>query len=112
MEKLGMHTLLAVSRGSEEPPKLIVLRIKGQEKRRAKSPLYALVGKGVTFDSGGISIKPSEKMEEMKCDMAGGAVVLGAMLALAQIRPRNNVIGLIPAVENLPAARRQSPEIS
>jgi leucyl aminopeptidase len=109
MEKLGMHTLLAVSRGSEEPPKLIVLRIKGQEKRRAKSPLYALVGKGVTFDSGGISIKPSEKMEEMKCDMAGGAVVLGAMLALAQIRPRNNVIGLIPAVENLPSGKATKP---
>jgi len=109
MEKLGMHTLLAVSRGSEEPPKLIVLRIKGQEKRRAKSPLYALVGKGVTFDSGGISIKPSEKMEEMKCDMAGGAVVLGAMLALAQLNPRNNVIGLIPAVENLPSGKATKP---
>jgi len=109
LEKLGMNTLLAVSRGSEEPPKLIVLRIKGQEKRRARSPLYALVGKGVTFDSGGISIKPSEKMEEMKCDMAGGAVVLGAMLALAQINPRNNVIGLIPAVENLPGGKATKP---
>jgi len=109
MEKLGMRTLLAVSRGSEEPPKLIVLRIKGQEKRRAKSPLYALVGKGVTFDSGGISIKPAEKMEEMKCDMAGGAVVLGAMLALAQLAPRNNIIGLIPAVENLPSGKATKP---
>ena len=89
LEKLGMNTLLAVSRGSEEPPKLIVLRIKGQEKRRTRSPLYALVGKGVTFDSGGISIKPSEKMEEMKGDMAGGAAVLGAMMALAQLRPRH-----------------------
>ncbi len=109
MEKLGMHTLLAVSRGSEEPPKLIVLRIKNQEKRRARTPLFALVGKGVTFDSGGISIKPSEKMEEMKCDMAGGAVVLGAMIALAQIHPRNNVIGLIPAVENLPSGKATKP---
>ena len=109
LEKLGMNTLLAVSRGSEEPPKLIVLRIKGQEKRRMRSPLCALVGKGVTFDSGGISIKPSEKMEEMKGDMAGGAAVLGAMLALAQLRPRHPVIGLIPAVENLPSGKAIKP---
>jgi leucyl aminopeptidase len=109
LEKLGMNTLLAVGRGSEEPPKLIVLRIKGQEKRRGRSPLFALVGKGVTFDSGGISIKPSEKMEEMKGDMAGGAAVLGAMLALAQLRPRHAVIGLIPAVENLPSGKAVKP---
>ena len=109
LEKLGMNTLLAVGRGSDEPPKLIVLRIKGRQKPRAGSPLYALVGKGVTFDSGGISIKPSEKMEEMKGDMAGGATVLGAMLALAQLRPRHSVIGLIPAVENLPSGRAIKP---
>jgi leucyl aminopeptidase len=109
LEKLGMHALLAVSRGSEEPPKLIVLRIKGQEKRRMRSPLCALVGKGVTFDSGGISIKPAEKMEEMKGDMAGGAAVLGAMLALAQLHPRHPVIGLIPAVENLPSGKAAKP---
>ncbi|MBN1567699.1 MAG: leucyl aminopeptidase [Acidobacteria bacterium] len=109
MEKLGMNALLAVSRGSDEPPKLMVLRIKSQEKRRARSPLYAIVGKGVTFDSGGISIKPSEKMEEMKGDMAGGAAVLGAMIALAQMNPRNSVIGLIPAVENLPSGKASKP---
>ena len=109
LEKLGMNTLLAVSRGSEEPPKLIVLRIKGQEKRSMRSPLCAFVGKGVTFDSGGISIKPSDKMEEMKGDMAGGAAVLGAMLALAQLRPRHPVIGLIPAVENLPSGKAIKP---
>jgi leucyl aminopeptidase len=109
LEKLGMNTLLAVGRGSEEPPKLIVLRIQGQEKRRLRSPIYALVGKGVTFDSGGISIKPSEKMEEMKGDMAGGAAVLGAMLALARLRPRHAVIGLIPAVENLPSGKAVKP---
>lgn len=109
LEKLGMNTLLAVGRGSDEPPKLIVLRIRGREKPRAGSPLYALVGKGVTFDSGGISIKPSEKMEEMKGDMAGGATVLGAMLALAQLRPRHSVIGLIPAVENLPSGKAIKP---
>ena len=67
------------------------------------------MGKGVTFDSGGISIKPSEKMEEMKGDMAGGAAVLGAMLALAQLRPRHPVIGLIPAVENLPSGKATKP---
>ena len=109
LERLGMNTLLAVGRGSDEPPKLIVLRIKGQEKRRARQPLYALVGKGVTFDSGGISIKPSEKMEEMKGDMAGGAAVLGAMLALAQLHPRRAVVGLIPAVENLPSGKAVKP---
>ncbi len=110
MEKLGMNTLLAVSRGSEQPPKLIVLRIKDQERKAGKGvPLYALVGKGVTFDSGGISIKPAEKMEEMKADMAGGAAVLGTMIALGQLRPHNRVIGLIPAVENLPSGRATKP---
>jgi leucyl aminopeptidase len=109
MEKLGMNTLLAVSRGSEEPPKLIILQIKGQENRDARSPLHALVGKGVTFDSGGISIKPSDKMEEMKGDMAGGAAVLGAMIALAQMGSRYPVIGLIPAVENLPSGKATKP---
>ena len=110
MEKLGMNALLAVSRGSEEPPKLIILRIKGQAgKRRSSRIKYAIVGKGVTFDSGGISIKPAEKMEEMKADMAGGAAVLGTMVALAQLRPRCDVIGLIPAVENLPSGKAAKP---
>ena len=81
-----MNTLLAVSRGSDEPPKLILLRIKGQKPGK-DDPLYALVGKGVTFDSGGISIKPAEKMEDMKADMAGGAAVLAAMTALAELAP-------------------------
>jgi len=110
MEKLGMNALLAVSRGSDEPPKLIILRIKGQENVGGHStPVYAFVGKGVTFDSGGLSIKPAEKMEEMKADMAGGAAVLGAMTALAQLRPKQRVIGLIPAVENLPSGRATKP---
>ncbi len=107
MQKLGMNTLLAVSRGSDEPPKMIILRIKKQS--RSKAPLYALVGKGVTFDSGGISIKPAEKMEDMKADMAGGAAVLGAMAALGQLQPRHRVIGLIPAVENLPSGKATKP---
>ena len=108
MERLGMNALLAVARGSEEPPKLIVLRIKGQKQKKG-APLYALLGKGVTFDSGGISIKPSDKMEEMKADMAGAAAVLGAMVALGQLRPRRQVIGLIPAVENLPSGKAAKP---
>jgi leucyl aminopeptidase len=110
MEQLGMHALLAVSRGSEEPPKMIVLQIGGeQDIKRSRKPLCALVGKGVTFDSGGISIKPAEKMEEMKGDMAGGAAVLGAMIALAQLRPRRPMLGLIPAVENLPSGKATKP---
>jgi leucyl aminopeptidase len=110
MEKMGMNTLLAVSRGSDEPPKMIVMEIKPEgEERGSPAELYALVGKGVTFDSGGISIKPSEKMEEMKGDMAGGAAVLGAMVALAKLHPRNPVIGLIPAVENLPSGKATKP---
>jgi leucyl aminopeptidase len=110
MEQLGMNTLLAVSRGSEEPPKMIVLQIGGElNKKRRQQPLCALVGKGVTFDSGGISLKPSEKMEEMKGDMAGGAAVLGAMVALAQLRPQQPIMGLIPAVENLPSGKAAKP---
>ncbi len=108
MEKLGMNTLLAVSRGSDEPPKLIVLEIPG-EKKSQKTPLVALLGKGVTFDSGGISLKPGEKMEEMKADMAGGAAVLGAMIALARLGTKKPVIGLIPAVENLPSGKATKP---
>ncbi len=110
MQKLGMNTLLAVARGSAEPPKLIILHMPGRERKAAKgSPLYAFVGKGVTFDSGGISIKPADKMEDMKADMAGGAAVLGAMVALARLQPRESVIGLIPAVENLPGGRATRP---
>jgi len=110
LEKLGMNTFLAVSRGSDEPPKLIILRIKDQAvNRRRKSPIHALVGKGVTFDSGGISIKPPNRMEDMKADMAGGSAVLGAISALAQLGGRKRVIGLIPAVENLPSGKATRP---
>jgi leucyl aminopeptidase len=109
MEKLGMNALLAVARGSVQPPKLIVLRIPGQKPQKKEDPLFALVGKGVTFDSGGISIKPAEKMEDMKDDMAGGATVLAAMSALAELGPRHAVIGLIPAVENLPGGNATKP---
>jgi len=110
LEKMGMNTLLAVSRGSDEPPKLLILRIAKQKGRPKKNaPLYAFVGKGVTFDSGGISLKPGEKMEEMKADMAGAAAVLGALLALAELGATERVIGLIPLVENLPSGKATRP---
>lgn len=110
LERFGMNAVLAVSRGSDEPPKLLILRLGAARGDAGKDvPLCALVGKGVTFDSGGISIKPSEKMEEMKADMAGGAAVLGAMLALARLGAARPVIGVIPLVENLPSGKATKP---
>jgi len=100
MQELGMGALLGVSQGSCQPPKFIILRYKG--KKDAGVDL-ALLGKGVTFDSGGISLKPAEKMEEMKTDMAGGAAVLAAMSAIAQLKPAINVTAMVPATENLPS---------
>jgi leucyl aminopeptidase len=108
MANLGMNALLAVSRGSDEPPKLIILQTH-RDPGRKRSPVYALIGKGVTFDSGGISIKHAEGMEDMKGDMSGGAAVLGAMLSLGQLRPKHPVIGIIPAVENLPSGKAVKP---
>jgi len=99
MQELGMGALLGVAQGSREPPKFIVLYYRGSD---AAETDIALVGKGITFDSGGISIKPSEKMGEMKGDMAGGAAVMAAMRAVAQFEPRINVVAVIPATENLP----------
>ena len=109
METLGMNALLSVSRGSDQPPKMLILRTEGAMKKRGRKPLVAIVGKGITFDSGGISLKPSEKMEEMKGDMAGGAAALGAMLALGQLCPQKSVIGLIPLTENLPGGSATKP---
>ncbi len=99
MEKLGMGALLAVTRGSRQPPKLIVLRYHGASKK--KKPLV-LVGKGITFDTGGISLKPGGDMDEMKFDMSGAGSVLGAIRALAGMRAPVNVIGVIPTCENMP----------
>jgi leucyl aminopeptidase len=110
MEKLGMNALLAVSRGSEEPPKMLVMRTPAAaEKGRKRKPVHALIGKGVTFDSGGISLKPADKMEDMKGDMAGGAAVLGAMVALSRLNIRIPIIGLIPLVENMPGGKATKP---
>ncbi len=107
MEKLGMGALLGVAQGSAEPPALIVIRYKPVE---AKGNAHlGLVGKGVTFDSGGISIKPSEGMEKMKYDMSGGAAMMGAMRAIAQLKPATRVTAFVPCVENMPGARAQRP---
>ncbi len=99
MEKLGMDAFLGVSRGSRQPPKLIVLSYKGGDPQRST---LGLVGKGITFDSGGISIKPSEGMGDMKGDMAGGAAVIAAMRAIGELKPQVSVTALVPATENLP----------
>ncbi len=107
MRQLGMGSLLGVAQGSAEPPALIVLTYAPEG---AKEGVHlGLVGKGVTFDTGGISIKPSENMEKMKYDMAGGAAVLGAMRAIAQLKPAVKVTALVPAVENMPGSRALRP---
>jgi len=105
IESLGLGALLAVARGSEEPARLIVLRHRGAE----GGPSIAFIGKGLTFDSGGLSIKPSEKMETMKLDMAGGAAVLAAMRAIGELEIGLDVMGIIPAAENMPSGRAYRP---
>jgi leucyl aminopeptidase len=106
MKELGMGALLGVARGSDEPAKMIVLRHTGNE---TDSSVIAIVGKGITFDSGGISIKPAEGMEKMKYDMSGAAATLAAMRAIAQLKPRVNVIGVMPTTENMPSGRAYKP---
>ncbi len=106
MKKLGMNALLGVASGSDQPPKFIILEYNGAKKTDAK---IVLVGKGLTFDSGGISIKPAEKMDEMKTDMAGAAAVLGAIRAASDLKLQINVVGLIPATENLPSGKAYKP---
>ena len=108
MRQLGMGSLLGVAQGSAEPPALIVIRYKPAQPPKTKDHL-GLVGKGVTFDTGGVSIKPAEGMEKMKYDMAGGAAMLGAMRAIAQLKPAIPVTALIPAVENMVGAKAQRP---
>ena len=110
MEKLGMGSLLGVARGSDEPPKLIVLKYEPRNAAKdAKGELLALVGKGITFDSGGISIKPGENMELMKYDMTGAATVVGVMRAIAQLKPSIPVLGVAPCSENLPSGKATKP---
>jgi leucyl aminopeptidase len=108
MRELGMHALLAVAMGSAEPPAMILLRYTPEQPKQGAAHL-GLVGKGVTFDTGGISIKPAEGMEKMKFDMAGAAAVIGAMQAIAKLKPSIAVTGVIPTVENMPGSRAQRP---
>jgi leucyl aminopeptidase len=110
MEQEGMGALLSVSRGSEEPAKLIILKYLPRDASPQNTDnLLAFIGKGITFDSGGISLKPGENMELMKYDMSGGATVLGAMRAIAQLKPSIPVLGVVPASENLPSGKATKP---
>ncbi|HOG11043.1 MAG TPA: leucyl aminopeptidase [Smithella sp.] len=106
MQELGMNALLAVASGSQEEPKFIILEYSGGRKKDAP---VVLVGKGLTFDSGGISLKPSDKMEEMKTDMSGGAAVMGAIMAAADMQIPLNVVALIPASDNMPSGSAFKP---
>ena len=106
MEAKKMGSLLGVSRGSDEPATLTVMTYMGDP---SSKEIIALVGKGLTFDSGGISIKPADNMHEMKYDMCGGAGVIGAMYAIGKLKPKINVLGVIPSSENLPGPKAMKP---
>ena len=107
LHELKMGAFWSVSQGSAEPPALIVLRY--EPEGVSESPVLGLVGKGITFDSGGISLKPGDNMEKMKYDMAGGATMIGAMRAIALLKPRVRVIAVICAAENMPSGTAQKP---
>ena len=107
MEKLGMGALLGVARGSDQPPKMIILRHRGDPDDPSNN--LGLIGKGITFDTGGISLKPAGGMEDMKGDMAGGASVIAAMKAIGRLKPRINVTGIVAATENMPGGSAQRP---
>lgn len=106
MEKLGMGALLSVTRGSRQPPKFIIVEYRGGPKGQAP---VVLVGKGITFDSGGISIKPGAAMDEMKFDMAGAAAVIGTLTAALELQMPINLVGLVPSCENLPDGNASKP---
>ncbi len=107
LEALGMGAFLGVAQGSKEPPKLIVMKYEGDPENADNN--LAIVGKGITFDSGGISIKPSANMGDMKGDMAGGAAVISAMKVIGQVAPKINVTGIVAATENMPGGGAQRP---
>jgi leucyl aminopeptidase len=109
MEQEGMGALLGVARGSEEPAKLIVLKYTPAGGARDSRELLTFVGKGLTFDSGGISLKPGEGMELMKYDMTGGATVFGVLRAIAQLKPSIPVLGVVPSTENMPSGKAVKP---
>lgn len=106
MRKLKMGALLSVTAGTDEPAKLIILRYRGAAAKKAPT---ALIGKGITFDAGGISLKPPSAMDEMKYDMSGAATVLGVMKAVTQLKLKINLIGMMPAAENLPSGKATKP---
>ena len=107
MESMGMGALLGVAKGSRQPPKLIVLKYNGDPDNPSDN--LGFIGKGITFDTGGISIKPAGGMENMKGDMTGGASVIGALQALARLGPKINITGVVPATENMPGGEAQRP---
>jgi leucyl aminopeptidase len=109
MKRLGMGSLLGVSQGSAQEPQLVIMHWNGLSKKAAKTPPVVLIGKGVTFDTGGISIKPAAGMEDMKWDMGGSAAVVGAMMALAKRKAKANVVGVVALVENMPGGKAQRP---
>jgi leucyl aminopeptidase len=109
MTKMGMGSLMSVSIGSEQPAQMIVLRYTPAKSTAKKGEMLALVGKGITFDTGGISIKPAEGMDAMKYDMSGGATVIGAMRAIALLKPTVPVLGVVAAVENMPDGKASRP---
>src|SRR5450755_1072182 len=106
MKKFGMGSMLSVAVGSDEPPKMIAMEYRGDKKSK---DVLGLVGKGITFDTGGISLKPAQDMDAMKGDMAGGATVIGAMAAIAQLKPKVNVTAVICASENMPSGKATKP---
>jgi leucyl aminopeptidase len=108
LHELKMGAFWSVTQGSDEPPALIVIRYEPKD-APADGPVLGLVGKGITFDTGGISIKPSDNMEKMKYDMAGGAAMIGAMRAIAQLKPAVKVIAIVTAAENMPSGRAYKP---
>ena len=107
IQELKMGAFWGVAQGSDEPPALIVMRY--EPKDAPEKPVLGLVGKGVTFDTGGISIKPADGMEKMKYDMAGGATMIGVMRAIAQLQPKVRVVGIVCATENMPSGKAQKP---
>jgi leucyl aminopeptidase len=106
IEKIGMGSFLAVAQGSDEPPRFIVMHYHGAAKGEAP---IVLIGKGITFDTGGISLKPGAEMDEMKFDMGGAASVLGTMRAVGELQPKVNVVALIPTCENMPSGHAVKP---
>jgi leucyl aminopeptidase len=108
IKELKMGAFWAVAQGSDEPPALIVMRYEPSDAPK-DGPVLALVGKGITFDTGGISIKPADGMEKMKYDMAGGAAMIGAMRAIAQLKPKVRVIGIVCSAENMPSGKAYKP---